>query len=570
MTKRVVGILCIIFAMFMLLYLRIYFIGADDSIAQVAKNQGTYILDVDEIRGRIYDRNFDLLVNDNEHFVYAIAPNADSMEIILEKSEEDTAKIYDLFSANKPFLFDGIPDGISLETDSITPILIKERYSKNQLATHIIGHLDGDGKGVNGIEKSYNKNLSDLSGKISVSYDVDALSNVLSGIEPEVINNSYDNLQGIVLTLDKKIQNLVEKVGGKSIEKGAILVMDCESGQIIASASFPEFDPNNVVDSLDGEDAPLINRNFSAYNVGSVFKLTVMAAALENGVSTDYTYECTGSIEVGDTVFHCLNRAGHGEIDMDKALQVSCNPYFVNLAMEKVGAARIREMAVNMGFGAPDELAPDMIASAGAIPTLEELENLAEFANFSFGQGKLAATPIQIAKSISALANGGYVVDPTVILGLSDQSGSTILKAEGNNQSVKILDDDVANVVKRLMENVVLEGSGRNANPEYGGAGGKTGSAQTGIFDESDEEIVHAWFAGFFPAENPRYTIVILNEGANSGSEFAAPLFKEIANGINSLESYNHPWFRQIELEMKRIEEEKNSGSEESDEEVTE
>lgn len=569
MTKRVVGLLCIIFAMFMLLYIRIYFIGQNNDIAQVANNQGTYTLDVDEIRGVIYDRNFEKLVNGTETLTYAIVPTADTMETLLDSfSIKETKTMYDRFSFNKPFLYKTVADGLSINKSGITAIQTKDRYSDNQLAAHIIGHLDGDGNGAIGIERSYNDVLSGLGGKVSVVYDVDALANVLSGSQPMIKNMGYDNDQGVVLTIDKRIQNLIEKVGSKSIKKGSILIMDCTSGQIIASASFPKFNPNNITESLDDDNAPLINRSFSTYNVGSVFKLAVIAAALENGVSIDHTYECTGSIEINGTVFHCLNRNGHGMLDMKRATEVSCNPYFVHLAMEEIGPARLREMAINMGFGSADEVAPNLKTSSGVIPTLEELENLAEFSNFSFGQGKLTATPLQVAKSISVFANGGYLVDPTVVLGISDQSGEKILKSEGNNQPIQVIDEKIANTVKELMENVVLEGSGRNANPDFGGAGGKTGSAQTGTYDEYGEEIVHAWFAGFFPADNPRYTMIILNEGADLGSRYSAPLFKEIADGINLLEEYNHVWYRQIELEQsKRDEQDKlDDTSEDSDE----
>lgn len=557
MTKRTTALLCVILSLFTLLYLRIYFIGKDNTIAQVANQQGTYTLKADKIKGRIYDRNFEQLVNNNALPTYAIVPNAESMKFILDIiPQEETERIYDLFSTEKPFLYGGIGEGISIDSDSMTLLPTKKRYSDSQLAVHIIGHLDGDGKGVAGIEKAYDDVLDELSGNISITYDVDALSGVLWGTVPTINNDRYDNEQGVVLSLDRRIQTLVERVGSKSIEKGSILVMDCESGQIIASASFPKFNPNDVADSLNAQNAPLVNRSFSPYNIGSVFKLTVIAAALENGVSTDYTYECTGSIQVGDTVFHCLNRGGHGEIDMNKATQVSCNPYFVHLAMEEVGEARIREMAVNMGFGSPNELAPNFGAASGVIPTSEDLENPVEFGNFSFGQGKLTATPLQIAQSLSVFANGGYLVDPTVTLGISDQSGKNILKTEGNNQPIRVLDENVANTVKDLMENVVLEGSGRNANPDFGGAGGKTGSAQTGNYDELGEEIVHAWFGGFFPADHPRYTVVVLNEGADSGSLYSAPLFKEIADGINLLDEYNRPWYKQILLEQSKSEEE--------------
>jgi cell division protein FtsI/penicillin-binding protein 2 len=167
-------------------------------------------------------------------------------------------------------------------------------------------------------------------------------------------------------------------------------------------------------------------------------------------------------------------------------------------------------------------------------PDARELIAPAAVANFGFGQGRLTATPIQIATLISAFANGGGVVTPRLVAGSTEDG--TKLKSQTVIYSPKTLfTKSAADTVAKLMISVVEEGSGKNAKPQFGGAGGKTASAQTGQFVDG-KETVHAWFSGFYPAEQPRYSIVVLVEGGNSGSDAACPIFAEIANGIGRIE----------------------------------
>jgi len=176
-----------------------------------------------------------------------------------------------------------------------------------------------------------------------------------------------------------------------------------------------------------------------------------------------------------------------------------------------------------------------MFTASGSLPDEAELSAPAAVANFGFGQGRLTATPIQIAALISAFANGGGAVTPRLVMG-STADGEKMERSTAVYSPRRLFTEQAAEEVKQLMISVVEEGSGKNAKPSHGGAGGKTASAQTGQFIKG-EERVHAWFSGFYPAQQPRYVITVLAEDGDSGSEAACPVFAEIANGIWRLEN---------------------------------
>ena len=155
---------------------------------------------------------------------------------------------------------------------------------------------------------------------------------------------------GVMLTLDSSIQRACEAVGIEMVDKGCIVVLDAPTGRVRASVSLPLYDPENVAASIARQDTSLVNRALSAYNVGSVFKPLLAAAALEQGISAQETYECTGSIEVGGHVYRCAYGRGHGTVDMKTALEQSCNCYFVQLGL-RLGAQTVYDITKSAGFG---------------------------------------------------------------------------------------------------------------------------------------------------------------------------------------------------------------------------
>ena len=215
-------------------------------------------------------------------------------------------------------------------------------------------------------------------------------------------------------------------------------------------------------------------------------------------------------------------------------MEVSCNPYFINLA-SKLEPEQIVEMADRLGFGTATALADNLSAPAGSLPRAEELNSPAAVANLAFGQGTLMATPLQLASLYACIANDGGYQKAMLIEGLVDDEGNLLEEAE-IQPPLQAMSVSTAHTIQRFLIQTVEEGSGRHAKPEGGTAAGKTATAQTGWYD-GEREILHTWFAGYFPAEEPEYAIVVLKEDGSSGATDGAPVFKEIAQGINQMKA---------------------------------
>ena len=274
----------------------------------------------------------------------------------------------------------------------------------------------------------------------------------------------------------------------------------------------------------------MINRAFSAYNVGSTFKVVTAATALTEGISPARSYNCEGYIEVLTQVFKCHNLAGHGILDLGKALEESCNPYFIDLGLE-LDKERFVNMASDMSFGKPTLFAEGISSSSGTLPTVEELYNPAAVGNFAFGQGTLMATPVQIAQMMSCIVNGGGTPTASLIEGLT-QDGKLLNQRYEVSSPIRAMEENIANRIQEYLVACVMETPNQNAKPDYVTAGGKTGTAQTGQIKENGDELLQGWFAGFFPAAKPQYVAVVLSEDAKSGNQNASPAFRYIADSL--------------------------------------
>lgn len=534
MEKRVIAVFCTMLTLFAGMFYRTYALSmGGGELAQAAQNQSTYTLEVARTRGMIYDCALRPLVNAEMQTRAAILPSprsAQTMQKLLDK-DELLARMED----GRPFAA-AIPEAqrAALENaEGVTLFQAPSRYGAHPTAVHLIGHLQ-DSAGAYGLEQVYNDFLAENGGVLEARYQVDAMGRALTNGGPELVDTT-GNKRGLVLTIDERIQRIAEYSARQYITKGAVVVMECETGEIRACVSLPEFDPVNLSASFDAANSPFVNKALSTFAVGSSFKLVVAAAALEAGI-TPGIVECTGNINVNGQVFNCNNRAGHGTMDLKSATEQSCNPYFIELARE-VGARRLRDTALAFGFSQATPLAPEYSGAAGTVPSLETLQSPAALANFGFGQGELTATPLQLAQMVSVFANGGLLVQPRLVEGFSNEGGTAVAQREPQTAPARVISERTASRVRALMLDVVEEGSGKRAKPQEGGAGGKTGSAQTGrYYDEAREnEIVEAWFVGFFPAEAPKYTVVVLAQGADSGSTYAAPIFKDIADAVAQL-----------------------------------
>lgn len=464
----------------------------------------------------------------------AVRPVSDSLPVLREILPED--KFTDAARSaaqGRPFYFRAENTAGINNNDFIT---LKKyvRYSDGGALTHLTGYVDSDGNGVSGIEKAYDSYLkTDI--PLYAAFSCDARGRVIAG-SPIETGEEYNGSRGEVrLTADKKIQEAVESVLEKSdIKKGAVLVTDTKTGAVKAMASVPVYDRNDVAPSLEREDSPMINRAVSAYPVGSVFKAAVAAAALEYGVSPDFAIECTGSVTVDGRVFSCSGHTAHGYVDMQKALSRSCNCYFIRLAQE-TGYRPVLECARVLGFGESVELAENYVTPSGSVPTAQSLHSSGQLALFSFGQGMFTASTVQVANLFSAIGNKGLYTAPYAVESVRDKTGKEISKHTAK-APIRAISGETAGILKEMLRNAVREGTAENARTEGFDSAGKTATAQTGTFNPDKTEKLCTWFGGFFPADDPKYTVVILKEDGATGGEDCAPVFKEIAEKIYSIE----------------------------------
>lgn len=532
MAKRVVAVFFMLMLSLGLLFVRILSISGSD-YAQAAAQNHTRTITVGTARGTFYDCNGRPLVNSGKRRVALLKPTPEALRAIEPYVDaEELSGIREKMSKGYPVSAD--VDAEAINCPDITVVTARERYAAPQPAVHLIGHLDGSGEtGETGLEKSFDAWLQKANSDLRVSFTVDAQGRLLSGAQPKVERSGYDSAKGVRLTIDLEIQQLAEQsLSHSSIKRGAVVVLETATGKIRAMASCPAFDPNDLAKSLNDEDSPLINRALTPYAVGSVFKPVVAAAALEAGLSPSLAYTCTGAITQGKTVFHCHEHGGHGTLDMQGAMEVSCNPYFINLA-SKLEPAQIVEMADRLGFGTAAMLADGLTAPSGTLPATEELNSPAAVANFAFGQGTLLATPLQLASLYACVANDGGYQKPILVESMVDDGGN-LLEAAEVQPPLQAMTAQTARSIQRFLTQTVEEGSGKHAKPDGGTAAGKTATAQTGWYD-GEREILHTWFAGYFPAEEPEYAIVVLKEDGSSGATDGAPVFKEIAEGISRL-----------------------------------
>ncbi|MBQ8296868.1 MAG: penicillin-binding protein 2 [Ruminococcus sp.] len=502
-------------------------LAANPKYAESAAEQRAMVINVDGGSGNIYDRNMKLLVNTETKYIAVAVPQAIDAEEAAGYAA-DEKEFYEKLEQGVPFTFECTEE--IEESEALTVFEVPERYSDNQIAQHVIGYTS-QGEGVAGIEAAYNSILRDSSGRNSVMYSADGFGRVLIG-DGKNVSRSGDVQDGVVLTLDSKIQRICEEAG-KKINKGAIVVTEIKTGDILALASFPDYSVTELEEALQSEDSPMINRAFYSYSVGSIFKLVTACQAVEEGYD-GYMYNCTGEIDVNGQIFRCHKLDGHGLQTMTDAMVNSCNTYFISLS-RLLSVPDFRETAFSLGFGREIHLCSGMTASGGVLPTAEQLLIPAELANFSFGQGKLTATPLQISQLTCAVANNGKIPVLRLVKGLTEDGRK--LQNDKEPQYSYAMDADVSAALKDMMTAAVYENDASNARPFYVTAGAKTSTAQTGRCDDDGNELCNAWITGFFPADDPEYAVTVLVEDGGYGNDSAAPVFRQIADKIARSES---------------------------------
>lgn len=453
---------------------------------QVDESYNSYTLNIGTINTNIYDRAGKKINNNVTQYVAVIRPN--------EKALSELDKLFDdseIKEITKELSY-GYPviRNVDKKVNTQYIQIFEKKDSDCDIAYHLMSKLTG------GLE-SY---VSEEIGSLSVNFTVDAMGRLLAGDEGSVINDNYDSTDGIIISLDRDIQ-LIAEDASKTIDKGAVVILDADNSRILASVS-------------KGDD--YLNRAISPYAVGSVFKLVVCASAIENGVNP--FYNCTSSIKVNDTTFNCQNNHSHGIQDMKKALANSCNCYFVNLALQ-LGREKLCETAQELGFGSNFSLYRDWNISSGFFPTLDTLKSLGQLALVGFGQGQLTDSPMHFASVVACIANGGNYCYPSLEIKENDEN--------------RVISEKTSSVIKSYMKYVVTNGTGASADYKNDTAG-KTATAQSGKYING-KEILNTWFAGFYPYNNPRYAIVVMCENGTSGSQDCGPVFRTIVENIDKL-----------------------------------
>ncbi len=537
--KRLITITYFIILFFILTIGRLIFFQLikSEQLLQEVINQRSIKVKLKNIRGNIYDRNM-IPFTEREDSYYAIvmASHIDKIDDISNKLSQYTRYNSNeikalLTSSKKPVKIiidkekESILDNI-IDHPEIKIIEVSKRYGEESLARHMIGYVnDLDNVGYYGLEKTFDKYLRTEKEQV-VKIIGDVANRSIPGLGYRLTKQNNNN-KGLLLTLDYHIQNISEKIANLQLQSGAVIISEIKTGNILAVTSRPNFIQTDIKNHINSNGDELINKAFCAYDAGSIFKIITAAAGLEEKkVSLDTAFNCNGVVNVTEKEFMCHKEEGHGEINFLHAFAHSCNIAFIELGLQ-IGYNPIMDMARRFGLGKAVKIYDGLEQDIGNIPQKKYVSNR-EIANISIGQGEILITPIQALDMVMTIANNGIRKKVNIVDSIIDDKG-TIFKKISINKDEKIIDKKIAQDIQKAMQEVVISGTGQMVTlQEYGGAGGKTASAETGWI-VNNQAKVHGWFAGYFPAEAPRYAMVVFAEDGKQGGTSAAPVFKEIA-----------------------------------------
>ncbi len=562
--KRLFLLIGLLFSLFTVLLGRIFYFQVikGEEISRQAVAMRTHNVDLrDQIRGDILDRNLFPLTNTNtstavffsndiakagsyeganknnssEEYVKEISEFL--AEVLINTSEAEIQANLNAAAPSSQFILvknNLTPTEIEQLRTAAKPGLIiapmTKRYDEGGFCAHLLGYTNQciNSTGQTGLERAYDDILRynpNPSGLVTV---VDARGQAIPGLTGKYLTAS-ENKSSLVLTIDKRIQEVAEKAMDSRAEKGAAVVMDIHSKEILAMVSRPAFDPYQINDAIEFDGrSPLTNRVLSRYNPGSLFKILLTSAALEEGfVNLDERFYCSGKYIFNDQVaISCLKKEGHGELSFEEAFAKSCNPTFIQVGL-RLGRPRLLHYVEQ--FHLTDETIIGF--EPGQIGTYVKIDGGdAAMGNASLGQEGVMVTPLQVASLLSTVADGGIWAAPSVVRYTIDKNGNkTEIKSGERKQVISVT---TAQNICSLMKNVVDEGTGRTAAIPETKVAGKTATAQTGRMIDEDNEVLNTWFAGFFPADQPRWAVVVMVEEGSSGSQTCAPIFKDISRGI--------------------------------------
>ncbi len=450
----------------------------------------------------------------------------------------------------------------SLTSGLVVQPLYRRYYPGGELAAHIVGYAGSVGKlptgpinfneplweeseGRAGLEKLFNQELSGDPGMKKLLFD--EAGNKL--LEEQVKRPRPGGT--VVTTLNRDWQELAEKTLRNGCRRGAFVVIDAISGEVLVMASRPSFDLNAFVPGISevnfkelNEDPsqPLFGRAFqSAYPPASTYKAVVALAALNEGVVTEKsTIYCPASIRIGRTTFRNWSKTPEGSINVRRAIARSTNTWFYQVGID-MGAEPFLSLSRRLGMGERSGL-PLIGETAGLVPSNEwmlkhEKRRIldGDTANLSIGQGSLLASPLQVAQAMAGIANGGALPRLQLIRQVHDTRGRVVKVTIPEQKNSLGVNEKSVKIVQNGMSDVVNSGggTGQSAGLSYTSLCGKTGTAQWGPKSKNQRL---AWFAGFLPKENPRYAFAVLYEGRPgetvSGGRMAAPMVRRFFEGV--------------------------------------
>lgn len=405
----------------------------------------------------------------------------------------------------------------------------KRYYPYEDLASHILGFTGIDNQGLTGIELTHNERLTGTQGMVSF------LSDAAGRQMPNSSDTYVEPQQGLTLqlTIDQRIQTVMEReldqaMVGLNADSVIAIAMNPNSGEILAMASRPSFEPAHYQDV----DPQVYNRNlpiWMTYEPGSTFKIITLAAALEEkkvNLEEDRFFD-GGAVEIGGARLRCWKKGGHGSQSFLQVVENSCNPGFVELG-NRLGKETLFSYIKDFGFGTKTGI--DLAGESNGILFKLSQVGPVELATTAFGQG-VSVTPIQQITAVSAAINGGKLYKPYIVEGWINPVTKEVLETNSPTLVREVITEDTSKLVREALESVVAKGTGRNAFIDGYRVGGKTGTAQKVVDGRysTSEHIVS--FIGFAPADDPEIVIYVAvdnPEGIQFGGLVAAPIVRNI------------------------------------------
>jgi len=399
-------------------------------------------------------------------------------------------------------------------------------YPKGKLASHVLGYVDIDEKGLGGLEYRYNNSIGGQAGRVLIM--TDARGRSFDSIEQPVAPGA-----NLVTTIDQTIQYIVEKEIAATVEKTrakgvSVIVMDPGSGEILAMANYPTFNPNEYA-SYGSQT--WINRAVShTYEPGSTFKIVTAASAFEEGLADpSEVIDCqNGVITVFGRVIHDWKR--FGLLTVKQVMQNSSDVGAIKLAL-RVGDERFADHIARLGFGKATNV--DLPGEERGLSKPASRWTKSSVGSIAMGQ-EISVTPLQIVRMVSAVANGGILYQPYVVKQVQHPQNGLLSQAEPRGE--RVISTETAAKLQDMLESVVTDGTAKSGRLEGYTAAGKTGTAQK--IDESGRYSATkfvASFAGFAPATSPAISMIVMIDepvGAYHGGDVAAPVFKRIADQV--------------------------------------